>query len=233
MRVSQGPDGITFIDDLMKFSRHDASRVFRDILYIFVCCFTMGKMEEEYLERIKPYSREELGHMQKLLADISNEDRALEDLFGQTYMDVASKWSKSGLGQFFTPTTLCEVMAQMTLPEKYANKILDPACGSGRTLLASAKQFKQLRRLAQYYVAIDLDEVCVNMCTLNMFLNGLQGRIIHGNSLSLECYKGYEIGFTERGIPDLRPLTIEECNQTMRAGLKEAPKKEEQQLELF
>lgn len=227
--------GITFMDDLMKFSRHDTTRVFRDFLYICICCFSAGKMEEQYLERIKPYDREELTYFSELLADIAIEDRALEDLFGQTYMDIAGKWKQSGLGQFFTPTAVCELMAQITQgenPEKYSNLICDPACGSGRTILASAKQFRPLRRMAQRYVAIDLDQVCVNMCTLNMFLNGLQGRIIHGNSLSLESYGGYEITIGSKG-PDLRTLSPEEAEQTIRIGLKEKDKPEEKQLELF
>lgn len=41
-------------------------------------------------------------------------------------------------GQFFTPESLVELMAALTMPDDLSDNALvnDPACGSGRTLVA-------------------------------------------------------------------------------------------------
>jgi len=70
-------------------------------------------------------------------------------------------------------------------------RVLDPACGSGRMLLAAAKR----NRFALFYGA-DLDISCCKMALINILLNSLTGEIAHMNSLSNEFFRGYKVQTT-------------------------------------
>ncbi|HLP21029.1 MAG TPA: N-6 DNA methylase, partial [Chitinophagales bacterium] len=57
---------------------------------------------------------------------------------------------------------------------------LDPSCGSGRMLLASSR----IAGPDQYYFGIDLDQTCVKMTALNLFLSGIfHGEVMCANAL--------------------------------------------------
>jgi type I restriction-modification system DNA methylase subunit len=77
--------------------------------------------------------------------------------------------------------------------ERFENRetILDPACGSGRMLLAAAK----INRHNTFFGA-DLDGTCCKMALINMLLNSLQGEISHMKSLSKEFFRGYKVKTT-------------------------------------
>ncbi len=74
---------------------------------------------------------------------------------------------------------------------KDGQKVLDPACGSGRMLLSAAKR----NRHALLYGA-DLDSNCCKMALTNMLLNSLTGEIANMNSLSNEFFTGYQVQTT-------------------------------------
>ena len=94
------------------------------------------------------------------------------------------------MGQYFTPEHVTDFMAQINMgPDSKAGQtVLDPACGSGRTLLSAAK----INRFLHFYGA-DLDPICCKMALYNMILNSLTGEIAHMNSLSNEFHRGYRI----------------------------------------
>jgi type I restriction-modification system DNA methylase subunit len=81
------------------------------------------------------------------------------------------------------------MITSMSIGETLKNgqRILDPACGSGRMLLAAAK----LNRYAIFHGA-DLDLTCCKMSLVNMMLNSLTGEIAHMNSLSNESFTGFK-----------------------------------------
>ena len=63
------------------------------------------------------------------------------DVFGNIYEEMyQSKGKSSMLGQFFTPEGLCTIMAKIN--GGISGKTGDPACGSGRTLLAAYTENK-------------------------------------------------------------------------------------------
>lgn len=108
------------------------------------------------------------------------------DPLGEFYM---LEISHGRLGQYFTPEHISDMMAIMTYdkPKDLSGKtVLDPACGSGRTLLSLAK----LNRKIHCYGA-DLDLTCCKMSLLNMLLNSLTGEIAHMNTLSNEFFTGF------------------------------------------
>ena len=66
--------------------------------------------------------------------------------------------------------------------------VCDPACGSGRTLLAMAKQQRRLK-----FYGSDNDLTCVKMATLNLLINSMEGEIAWMDALSMEHYRSYKI----------------------------------------
>ncbi|MET3979004.1 23S rRNA G2445 N2-methylase RlmL [Mucilaginibacter sp. UYP25] len=96
-------------------------------------------------------------------------------------------------GQYFTPTPICDMMSAMSIGDnsRPGQTICDPACGSGRMLLAAAK----INRHIHFYGA-DLDITCCKMAIVNIMLNSLTGEIAHINTLSNEFYRGYKTNTT-------------------------------------
>ncbi|WP_169309574.1 N-6 DNA methylase [Rhodomicrobium vannielii] len=65
-----------------------------------------------------------------------NADGVIRDHLGDIY--EAERAAEREMAQFFTPMPLCELMARITIDENAPEdaRIADPACGSGRLLLA-------------------------------------------------------------------------------------------------
>lgn len=165
--------------------RHDAARVFDDFLTLVVCCLARQTQEDWYLQTIRKYDEDEINKFPKLFGElliIYKKQIPFGDWIdplGDYYQVLASKYKTSGLGQFFTPKALCDLMAQFTIEEKnYGNTINDCAVGSGRTLLAANRVCK-----GNYYVAQDIDHTCVKMCCINMAMHGLKGEVYHMDTL--------------------------------------------------
>jgi type I restriction enzyme M protein len=126
-------------------------------------------------------------HILEFMTEIAElQPEGFGDPLGEFYM---LHLSNGKMGQYFTPENITDMMAQMNIgcETKAGEKVLDPACGSGRSLLSAGK----LNRNLQLYGA-DLDGTCCKMAVLNMLLNSLTGEIAHMNSLSNEFFRGYE-----------------------------------------
>lgn len=109
---------------------------------------------------------------------------------------VKSKGKADMLGQFYTPMSLCDLMADVIdrEPTEGVVTVLDCAVGSGRTLLGHANTYiKHKRPNVAYYMGNDIDSQSVKMCALNLAINGLIGRVLVADGLTLQYYGGYEI----------------------------------------
>lgn len=187
---------------------HGVSRAFNDLLTMGICSFHQTNIQSQltekneenealYMETIKPYSKEELNELAKALdaLQLSILDKPYSDLLGEYF---TLNITKGHNGQFFTPEPICEMIAHMTFPNienKHGVRVLDPACGSGRTLLSAAKINHK-----NYFFGADNDFTCAKMATLNFFLNGLQGEVAWLNSLSNEWYGGWHTNMNGLGI---------------------------------
>ncbi len=132
-----------------------------------------------------------------------NEKHPFRDMIGE-YLQEHGKLSFHA-GQFFTPYNVCDMMVKM----KFAMAdmtgepitILDPASGSGRFMLSTAKHYaKEVKMFNFLFTNIDIDSRMFTACTMNAILNGIPSVNIHGNALSLEfwdCFTVLPVG----GVP--------------------------------
>ncbi len=150
--------------------------------------------EEDYNTRIKSYTNTEL--IVKLMANIveSFERDPEQDYLGELYQDLnlSSHWR----GQFFTPMSVCQMMAGMQLTEEDVKRkitengyitINDPACGAGATLIAAANRLRNMGinyQTSALFVGNDIDPVVAKMCYIQLSFLGCSGYIAVANTLS-------------------------------------------------
>jgi type I restriction enzyme M protein len=155
------------------------------------------------------------------------------DPLGDLYMGISSKSKKSGFGQFFTPPEICTMMAKMTIGEnstKYL-KINDPACGSGRTLLAANSFLNEC-----FVFGEDLDPLCTKMAAINLAIHGCQGQVCCMNSITQDWYFAFEINPYHRmegfpPIPHICRISVDQCFAKLKEQNNQA--KESKQLSFF
>ncbi|MFM9940227.1 MAG: N-6 DNA methylase [Hyphomicrobiaceae bacterium] len=132
------------------------------------------------------------------------------DYLGRVYEEQAV--ANSYAGQFFTPEPVVELMAAMTMPDDIADSAIvsDPACGSGRMLIAGIR-----RNRSATFIGTDTDLTCVHMTALNCLVRNANTWIIHGNSLSLETHGGLAVRRSPFG-GELHRLTKDDTDRLIR-----------------
>jgi len=209
----------TFAEKLRLFEHiTDLRTVFDDFLTMTICSFGQipgaGKSYDEalYLETMEKYKNEKLRfEFPNLLACLINEmtDRMQNetgtgwDILGEFY---ETNLQRKGLSQFFTPWPICTFMAKCSIEEARKSnesadrplRILDPSCGSGRMLMATSKEAGP----HEEYFGIDIDQTCVKMTTLNLFLSGLfHTETMCGNALLPDDFRvSYKTSILPFGI---------------------------------
>lgn len=141
------------------------------------------------------------------------------DPLGELYMTL--DFANEHMGQFFTPWDICLVNARMLLgdplpeiEEKGWISVADPACGSATGLLAAAWVLRERGANPQRQAAfhgVDLSSVAAHMAFVNLAARGLPGKIVHGNSLTLQVFEvwrtpAWTMGRWERRLPRLQPV---------------------------
>lgn len=223
---------------------YNYAKVFEDFLTICICAFSrniktgLSYYEDEYLEIIKPYkANNTLDYFPKLLAEMvlymeENKDNAQgNDLLGEFFEQEITNGRN---GQFFTPFPVCMFMSKITSDKETKSlNIIDSSCGSGRMLMAFAKN---ATRIHSYY-GIDIDPVCVKMSAINLFLNGMKGEVICADALRSDDFRfGYRISIIPLGIFKIEKKEdsiIWRMNQDVMSKMKEENIGANTQLRLF
>ncbi|UWR62790.1 SAM-dependent methyltransferase [Phaeobacter inhibens] len=145
------------------------------------------------------------------------------------------------LGQFFTPYEVSRMMAEISLTdvdEKIAEQgfitVQEPAAGAGGMLLAVADviEGKGLNLETSIWIeAVELSRPTYHMCYVQCAARGLAGKIICGNSLSLEVFTGAytaaaSVFFAANGDPFAK-----QKEQAKQAAAQEAKREEQAESE--
>jgi hypothetical protein len=120
------------------------------------------------------------------------------------------------LGQFFTPYEVSRLMTEMNfsgigavIEKEGFVTVSEPAAGAGGMLLAVADKVEELGydpALHLWVEAIELSRSTFHMAFLQINCRGIAGKVINGNSLSLETYTmaytaGAAVFLNEHGHP--------------------------------
>jgi type I restriction-modification system DNA methylase subunit len=194
----------TFESLLESFRYHyNLSTVFDDFLTISIAACGrnlstgLSYDEELYLKTIEPYKDDPLRHnFRKMFASLTLEmtEKKIKgdgnDILGEYYK---ANLAKQGLSQFFTPYPICSFMARSVLDESEKNfpgrplRSVDPARGSGRMLVVTAQESSKKHE----YFGVDIDQTCVKMTALNLFLNGIfNSEVLCANALLPQEFRG-------------------------------------------
>lgn len=198
-----------------------------------------AKSEERYFEVLRAcrHKTETMSDLSKMLAVLVVAlEAAPTDFLGPIFSEIASN---DKAGQFFTPFSLSEMLARMTLSDAPAlieearsrgrGYILlqEPACGSGGMALAGNKVMREqgiMIELRTHWVCIDIDPRCVAMTYLQLNLTGASATVVHGNALSLEVWDEWptlaSITFPKRRAANIEPeaLSFEQFTTDTDAG---------------
>ncbi len=124
------------------------------------------------------------------------------DILGAVYMALSTHGQRNWMGQYFTPQSIADVMAEINTmemdptahPKDRFIRVLEPASGAGMMLLSVCKTIamkhgvQALRRLS--LTAIDLDPLCARMTACQLLANAA----LHGPLGEILVYRGNSLG---------------------------------------
>src|ERR1039458_4804252 len=187
MSASQSPDFRKLLEPLARV--HDTRRVFDAFVTLAACALAVKTREEEYLEIARHWQREYLDLFAQALGALilEMETKPFEDVLGGYYLEFAlsckgQQWN----GEFHTPTTICDLMARVTLgdldqlPQGRPITVCEPACGAGAMILSLAKALPAEARSRLRVTAIDINKTACDMCFINTTLWGIPTRSTKG-----------------------------------------------------
>lgn len=149
------------------------------------------------------------------------------DVLGAVYQELSSNYGKKALGQYFTPFSVASMMSKISytsdlFEDKPVVRICEPCGGSGVMVLAFLNTLVEEgpelpRRLS--ITCVDLDMVCVKMCTLQIMANNLihqtqLGELITLRGNTLGDPKGLD-SFYHVSTPDFDALAKEESEKVI------------------
>lgn len=206
----------------------EARRGFDDLLEYIM----MGHIIDNSMEWTHKYSKKEIYLFYALYCEWLKvlqvqlvSDRSWYDLWGTYYEAVIlSKMGREGSGQFFTPGSICDFMAEVTgSKDKIGQRVGDPSCGSGRCLLSY-----HVQNPGCFMVGEDVDRTCALMAVLNFMSHGVNGLVIWGNSLTKEVYEAWRINEhlnLFQGVPHIRHYNLEEAEKAAETLQEQAKEK--------
>lgn len=217
-------DFVRMIDSFSGYYDYD---IFADFIDYAICCLRYHG-DQETVDRLKSKYRKEYDKFAELWVcflrtqqqNLGKSDQPEPvynwfDTLGTIYEEISSRSKRSGLGQFFTPATVCDLNAQMMLSDVQQSgkteglRVNDCACGSGRLLLA----FHCVAPGNELY-GEDLDSICTKMATINLAIHGCKGEVCNMDSLDPSDWRwGYVINPYQRtmlGIPHIFPIKKEQ-----------------------
>ena len=170
--------------------------VFEDFLDILIYTFSCQKYEDKFAKLIEKYSKEEKDKFAEIFAWLVPylENNQFSDPLGDFYQYTISN---GAMGQFFTPTHICEMMAELVGTDQ-SQVIIDPTCGSGRLVLAGLKVARKNNH-QPFCFGADLDKTCVKMATVNLIFYGVDGEVACMDSITNKFFFSYKLAPLTKG----------------------------------
>lgn len=207
VRTAESKELVKMIQSLGQ--RHGSWQVFNDFVTIMAVSISnvvdpthREKREEIYKEIVGRYSAAELDQFPVMFAALVEQAEAAmhmdgpRDILGELFhaLELHNKYH----GQFFTPQTMADCMAQISITPDHAAlekkgyiTMCEPTCGSGVMVLAAAKVMMKagLNHSTQIVaLASDLDFKCTCMAYVQLSLYGIPAVVEHANTLTCEVY---------------------------------------------
>ena len=202
----------------------DFHQTFVSFVRLAACALAAQTREAEYLEEAKRWEKPDLELISKALGAliVEMESKPFEDILGCYYMEFAiSSKSQQWTGEFHTAKPVADLMAKImvgelaALPAEGPITVCEPACGAGAMILSLAEACPPQIRRRLRVTAVDINRTACDMTFINTTLWGVPTRIIHGNSISLECWAAWSnIHYIAPWLPyALRPQAPEAQEQ--------------------
>lgn len=153
--------------------------------------------KEEVIREIFRFPTTVFNHEENLRKVVEGIDaidwhEALSDGLGAVYESLLERnasEARSGAGQYFTPRPLVDAVVQVLHPD-LGETIQDPAAGTAGFLISAQTYILERYDNAAYsrnpphFQAIEIEGDTYRLCLMNMFLHGMDGRVIHGDALT-------------------------------------------------
>ena len=228
------PDYRKVLQGVSNATGHSLMDVFRVWVKLCACAMSCGAREAEYMEEIRRWDPAHAQAFAQALAhlQLQMEARPYEDLLGDTFQENLSASRATQMGQFFTPTELCRLMAQMSIePARFREgrvvEVLEPTSGSGRCVLAfwEAMAEKGLPATCARATCWDVDPLSADMSVVNLSLSGIPAMIVEGNTLTHVAVKTTYTPFWKFARPigaERMPQDVLEIFEALRVIVEDA-----------
>jgi hypothetical protein len=134
------------------------------------------------------------------------------DVLKVLYESVIGAETRRSLGEYYTPDWLADQMVDSTITDPLAQRVVDPACGSGTFLFYSVRRYLKaaedaqislpvaLSQLTNQVLGIDLHPVAVALARVTYLLAIGKDRLIDTSRgpISVPVYLGDSIQWTQR-----------------------------------
>lgn len=190
MSVYEVPSYLKGFDKLFRY--FDYSYSFNTVWNGFLS-YTVSRLCSNFDNHstFKPKELEKFESMFECLVDVYERAGSWKDPLGDYYQLSHKKQEKQDFEQFFTPKVVCDLMATSSIgvEKPIGKKIFDPACGSGRLLLAMNDYAPN-----NLLFGVDLDITCVMMCVINLYFYKAQAEVVCKDALDNTHYRiGFDI----------------------------------------
>lgn len=153
--------------------------------------------DEEIVREIFRFPTTVFNHEENLRKVVDGIDEidwheALSDGLGAVYESLLQRnatEARSGAGQYFTPRPLVNAMVEVLKPD-LGETIQDPAAGTAGFLISAQTYIKQRHDNSAYirnpphFQAVEIEGDTYRLSLMNMFLHGMEGKVIHGDALT-------------------------------------------------
>ncbi len=151
------------------------------------------KNEARYMDIVKRYSKEQSIKIAKLLSIVTLAlEEKHQDFLGTLYQQLSQN---KALGQYFTPYSICQLTAEMTLnnveetlKENPFITINEPACGCGAMIIGAIEYLKNKNTRPEqvHFIVQDISSYALYGAFIQLSLLGASVHAILGDTLKLE-----------------------------------------------